>query len=589
MKQQIEQSPNLNILWAGLIVEELIRNSIDHFIVSPGFRSAPLAIAISQHPRAQVQFVVDERAAAFVALGYARSAGKPAVLVCTSGSAPTHYFPAVVEASQSHLPMILLTADRPPELLDCGASQAIQQNELYGSYVNWYKGFPWPSAEIPPQWILKTIDQALQAAYLNSHRLPGPVHLNLPFREPLAPQSRPYPADYLKPVSKWLQSDQVWFRYAPTQLQTDLSALEAFLHQAGSQGLLVIGQLTSADQAAVLSLANSLQWPVMADILSGLKLNAELQHQLSGYDQLFLLPEFEAALQHRAVLHIGGNVVSGRLLKWLEKLPESDYAQIRSSDQSQDPFHHDGLCVSGSIASICSELEQSLVLKVRPTISKAEHYSQLTQELFQTVFQSSDVLSEPLVGHLIAALAPPEQFILLGNSMSVREMDAYACPRSGPPEVWGIRPTSGIEGHVATAVGLALGRKQPVTLVCGDLTLFHDLNSLYLAAQSEFPVTIIVINNQGGGIFQFLPLGQTPELLDPWFSTPQSIDFAKAADLFALNYYQPTNLETLTTALKQAWHSNRSSLIEIQIAQADTLQCHRALQAQMRQQIESFS
>lgn len=580
---------NLNLLWSSLIVEELIRQGFDYFVVSPGSRSAPLTVAVAQHPQARSQLAYDERAAAFFALGYAKACGKAAVLICTSGSAAAHYYPALIEASQDHLPMLILSADRPPELLEAGANQAIRQQQLYGDYPRWSFNLPCPSSEIPASWLLSTLDLACERC---SGPDPGPVHLNLPFREPLAPA--PYwpealtAVNYLAPLQSWRQGSRVYRKAQALEaeaiqaLKPDPELLEALLTR--QPGLLILGRLTPAEQPAVLQLAQTLAsagWTVFADILSGLRLDQRLSKQIAYYDQLLANQEFMAACEFETVLQIGRGFVSGKLLKHLAARPPARYLQLCQGSQREDPNHQVSYRYSGPLQPVCQALDQALKqsLAAQPEqVSELLRFSQSAEALYAAELDQSQELSEPGIARLLAAQLPQEQSLLLGNSLCVRELDGFASLRKSPPRMLGSRGTSGIDGHLATAAGFAAGSQSPITLLCGDLTFLHDLNSLYLVAQSRQPLTLIVVNNQGGGIFSFLPIAQHQEVFEDWFGTPHQLSFEASARQFGLNYFSPDSASEFLESLQQAWQSGHSSLIELRTERHQTLEVHRRLQ-----------
>ena len=274
----------MNQLWGYLIVEELVRNGIDYFVISPGSRSTPLTVAVARHPQAQNTICLDERGAAFHAIGYARATGKPAVLICTSGSAAANYFPAAIEAATDHVPMIVLSADRPPELRQTGANQTINQVRLYGSYPVWQFDLPCPTAEIEPQMVLTTIDLAVS----RSQQAPGGiVHLNCMFREPLAPTDAPI--NIPESLVQWQKKSAPYTRYvrkltSPAELE--IQSLIETIQQTG-KGVLVVGQLKSvAEINAVSRLAAQLNWAVFADIQSGLRLSCDLPNLVHYFDLL---------------------------------------------------------------------------------------------------------------------------------------------------------------------------------------------------------------------------------------------------------------------------------------------------------------
>lgn len=571
---------NLNLLWTSLLIEELIRQGCNYFCISPGSRSAPLTVAAARTPGAYLQLCYDERAAAFHALGWARATGRPAVLICTSGSALAHYLPAVVEASQDRVPMLILSADRPPELIEAGANQAIRQPGIYGDYVRWAFDFPCPDIGIPAAWVLSTLDQALHRCFEPD---PGPVHLNLPFREPLAPSPEPILADYLAGLpASGAQPRVIHALLADRELHPAESAwLEDLLSQAG-RGLLILGRLKAHQQDAALQIANRLGWPVFADILSGLRLDSRLETQIQSYDQLLANPNFAAACEFDTVLHLGGAYVSGRLLKHLAAHQPRTYLQFEASDTRQDPNHQVTYRSQSGLDSLAQILPPAAET---PWLAKLQAFGDAANQVYADILDSSEALSEPGVARLLSRLLPVGHALMLGNSMAVREADGFGAACRPELRVFGNRGTSGIDGHLATAAGYANGSACPVTLLCGDLTLFHDLNSLYLLKTIPIPVTLVVINNAGGGIFSFLPIAGHTDVFEPWFGTPHDLSFAGAAAMFGLEYHQPTTRAELRTALEASWNQARPALIEVRTVRAETLALHRLLQEKVSERL----
>ena len=354
---------NINTLFGSLIVEELIRSGVDYFCISPGSRSAPLAVAVARNPRAKSIVILDERAAAFHALGYARATGKPAALICTSGTAPAHYLPAVIEADAEALPMLMLTADRPPELRMAGANQAVPQVGIFGERVRWSFDLPCPDEKLTGRLFLTAVDQALHRALCKPA---GPVHLNCMFREPLAPTPVPVSESVLADLSDWAKSDRPFTTYAaPTLVPADSAIRELTRIIAGggatdnaankrddnaareqndnageaTGGIVVVGRLQGAkERAAVLELCAFLNCPVFADIASGLRLGAKEDFIIPFYDLILLDDWVRTNLRPAWVLHLGGQPTSKRLLQFLDR-PGFDYIVVKDHPFRHDPLH----------------------------------------------------------------------------------------------------------------------------------------------------------------------------------------------------------------------------------------------------------
>ena len=339
----ITDAPNLNTLWAELIVEELVRNGVDAFVISPGSRSAPLTVAAARNPKAKTVVHYDERGAAFFALGVAKALGSPCALICTSGTAVANYFPAIVEASMSYVPLIVLTADRPPELQNTGANQTIDQTHIYGEYVRHFAAMPCPDEQVPLEFVLTTVDHAVFAA----RRSPsGPVHINCAYREPLAPAGEP---DKLcaDSIRSWVDTNSPYTTYVDSKTELahgEVGALARTLkHDA--KILVVVGQNANMDGrlgsiAVPLTLFDG--WVVFADVTSGVRLvevGPVKSVTIDNYELLLHSPKFRGYCQPDAVIHFGGPVISKRLQEHLASVRPQYYMRVAIHPDRNDPYH----------------------------------------------------------------------------------------------------------------------------------------------------------------------------------------------------------------------------------------------------------
>ncbi len=355
------QAESINALWANLLIEELLRHDINQFILSPGSRCAPLTAAIARRVEADKIVHFDERGAAFFALGYGKATGKPAVLVCTSGTATANYFPAIIEASMDPTPMIILTADRPPELHGIGANQTIDQHQLYGRFVRKEVQIPCPSEEIPAKDLIEMIDSAVRSA--DAEGEPGPVHLNCPFREPLAPSGPGLEFEtYLAPLADWMKGTTPISPVQQCQTtlpESEITEIVKAISQSG-EGIMVVGPLKgSTDISSVKQLVEKLGWPVFADIRSGLRIGSENRQIISHFDQL-LLKEDIFAQKPLKILHIGGVMTSKRYYQFIEKANIAAYVHLSDNPENQDPSRRATGKIAGNIVSMCSQLEAIL-------------------------------------------------------------------------------------------------------------------------------------------------------------------------------------------------------------------------------------
>ena len=566
-------TPRANRLWAYLIVEELLRCGVDFFCVAPGSRSTPLVAALAANEKARSLIHFDERGTAFAALGYARATGRPAAWITTSGTAVANGLPAVVEAATDGVPMVLLTADRPPELRQTGANQTIDQPDIFGDYVRWRFDLPAPDPGIDPAMVLTTVDQA---AYRASRTPQGPVHLNLMFREPFL--SGPEDEDIPSGPASWVQGDEPYTRYAATKPAVDEMEIYRLWEtlRPVKHGLVVAGRLASRKQGeAVLRLAGTLGWPLLPDLGSQVRLGSE--GIAAHYDALVAGDSFAGSHVPEAVVHVGGRSLSKRLEQFLASSRPDPYVVVRENPFRLDPAHRVTHSVEANVLDFCTALvwaatEAPPAMNPLWTAGWLEASEEVARHL-EGIFSGEP--NEPLVARLLSRNVPPDHGLVVASSMPVRDLDTYATTDGAPVPVAANRGASGIDGTVATAAGFARGLGRPVTLLIGDLALLHDLNSL--AMLRDVHVIVVVLNNDGGGIFSFLPIARHEEFFEPYFGTPQGVGFEPAAKMFGLAYEHPGTMEEFVEAYGSACARGSSSLIEVKTDRKENVTLHRRL------------
>lgn len=576
---------NLNQLWAGLIVEELVRHAVTVFCLSPGSRSTPLAIALARHKSAETHVHFDERGAAFHALGVAKASSVPVALVCTSGTAAANYLPAVVEAAQSQTPLILLTADRPPELVDCGANQTIDQVKLFADYVRWQHLLPCPDAAVPPQAVLTAVGQAVYRAW----RAPmGPVHINCPFREPLEPAPVPYPADYDAALAPWRAARRPYTAYPLPKLALDTAQqrrIQLAVDQA-ERGLLVVGQLRNAvEMHAVAALADALGWPAFPDIASGLRLGTARKPFVHHYDQLLLGEAFRGRMQPDAVIHIGGPIVSKRLQQALAAAAPRDYIRVADHPFRSDPAHNATLRVEADIARFSDALALAVRCEPQPHAAQWCAWSETVARKLDGAMRD-DAIDEARLARMLSRHVPGSAILYLGNSMPIRDMDMYGAADGAQMRIAANRGASGIDGNIATIAGWAQATQALTVGVIGDLAALHDLNSLALLRRTPQPVVLVVINNDGGGIFEYLPIARQADVFERYFATPHGFRFADAARQFGLGYARVESLSAAAEAFQSAAAEGVTTVIEAAVDRKANAAAHRALQETIRAEVE---
>ncbi|TNJ37928.1 2-succinyl-5-enolpyruvyl-6-hydroxy-3-cyclohexene-1-carboxylic-acid synthase [Prosthecochloris vibrioformis] len=578
---KLSDSRTITTLWSDFIIEELVRSGITMFCISPGSRSTPLTTAAARHPEASCSIFPDERAAAFFALGYARATGKAAALVCTSGTAAANYYPAVVEAAMDRQPMLLLTADRPHELRETGANQTIHQEGMFGRYTRWAFQFPEPSPDYPAASLLSTIDHAIA----RSQDTPaGPVHLNIPFREPLdpvvvAPEAHPWTG----PVTSWLAATGPFSRKIRTvqEPSPDTVATVTRILDKAHRPLLVVGRLETPEGAeAIISLARHCNAPLYADISSTLR----LQNSLKPLQHLLLAPDTPGIDGCDVIVHFGGALVSRSVERALEKWTLQDYVLIKSYPDRYDPSHRVTLEIDANPAMFARAMLEQGISTPKESWLQTELLAETETELDRW-FAPEDTVSEPSAARLISTLVSPDHGLFLANSMPVRDMDLYgAAVRQDRLPIAMNRGASGIDGIIATAAGFSEGLQRPVTLVIGDISFLHDLNSLALLRRRSHPLHIVVVNNNGGGIFSFLPIAASAEeeLFETCFATPQEYDIPTAAATFGIPCTTPATNDELRRAYLTLRESGQSGIVQVVTARRENWVQHRELNERLQ-------
>ena len=534
----------------------------------------PLISALTYDNRAIKKICIDERAAGYLALGYAKATGHPGVLVCTSGTAPANYYPAVIEASREDIPLVILSADRPPELVGSDANQTIVQQDLYGRYCRDSLLLPCPDIAYPLEALLAKIDRVVS-------RPSGPVHINCPFRDPLIPGTSglaPVPANIEEKARRLFDLPKPYTVYArPAILPSRMEELAEAINKT-SRGLIIIGRLDDPkDALALKDLVDAMDWPVFCDIASSMKGLIHAHRQIMTLDHPEAIRLIKA-YDPETFLQFGSGLVSKHY--YASILPQSPALVIQISPRGglRDPAHRVNLRVEAPVHAVAGQLKKAAApLSDAAALNRfGDQMLALRLKLQQSIPQ--ETLSFPLIADSILAALPEGEGLFPGNSIAIRAFDAASPPDGRRIRVVSNRGVSGIEGNIATSAGFAEGSGRRVTAVIGDISFLHDLNSLMLLKQSRTPVILIVVNNSGGRIFERLPVGHFPELLNPYMTTPHDMNFKLLADQFDLPYFRIDTPEKLEKAYQQALQDNCSALLEVILSPEDDLRIFEAMQ-----------
>ncbi|MCU1456573.1 MAG: 2-succinyl-5-enolpyruvyl-6-hydroxy-3-cyclohexene-carboxylic-acid synthase [Actinomycetia bacterium] len=539
--------------FAETLVDEWIRNGVSHAVVAPGSRSTPLALALAARDEIRVDVVLDERSAAFLALGIGKATGRPAVVLCTSGSAAAHLHPAVVEADHGDVPLLVCTADRPPELRDSGAGQTIDQSDLYGRSVRWFcdPGPPEDRSDAGPFW--RTVAARSVAATVSGR--PGPVHLNLPFREPLVPTAAPLvDAPGRADGAPWTSSTPAGLPVTPVELP------------AGARGLIVAGW--GAERA--MASPRDRTWPVFADPLSGLRSGPM---SISAYEALLRVPGFADAHRPDLVLRVGAPVTSKLVNQWLD--PSIEQLLVDPDGRWLDPQHAASRRIAGSVAiTFTGDVDPSWRDAWLDAEKRARDAIDATLDGFDSPFDGR-------IARDVAAALPDGSTLFVASSMPVRELEYCMLARAGL-RVVANRGVNGIDGATSTILGLATARgagAPPVVGILGDLAFLHDTNGLLGAARRGIDATLVLLDNDGGGIFSFLPQATAldPGRFETLFGTPQGVDLEALCTLHDVAVTRVTDPDAVVPALRESIAFGGIRVLLVKTDRHENVERHAAL------------
>ncbi len=569
---------NLLTEWSRLLIGSLARAGVEQVVVSPGSRSTPFLWAALNEPWLKLEVIVDERSAAFFALAQAKVSGRPSLLLCTSGSAGANYFPAVVEAAMTGTPLLVMTADRPFELQGCAAPQTIDQIRLFGHHVRRYVELGLPDADAGAlRGLMRAATQAVHAA---RYPEPGPVHLNVRAKKPLEPQSADdgEGQELAERVAALLGS--VTSASAPRSLPDEVALRRiAASCAAARRGVVVCGGLAPARSALrepITRLLEALQFPVLCEAPSQLRI-APVAPRLApllcdAFDVVLGSAVSRRELAPDLVLQLGAPCTSGMLDKYL-----SEYSGVERHVVSElgwpDPQSGATSVTAGDLELICEGLTSALEAEARPVADELTAFGRkfaaangVAWNAIETELGSLSTLSEGGAVRITLDALPERSLLALGNSLPIREVDIYCRARAGDTLVFTQRGTNGIDGLISGAAGAAMSSGRPTTLLVGDLGFLHDVGGLFAARSLRVPFVVVVLNNDGGRIFELLPLasapGVKPEKLEPWIVS-HGLELRPAAELYRHRYARVERADQLRAALREAHAAAGCTVIEV--------------------------
>lgn len=536
--QSMNDTGTLNYLWSQAMIAGFVAAGVSDAVISPGSRSTPLALAILRQPGLRCEIAVDERCAAFFGLGIAKATRRPVLLLATSGTAPANWLPAVVEAGHAGVPLILISADRPPELQNCGANQTINQLGLFGSQVRASHALGAPEPGFDPGYLHRLAAQVCEQA---SWPHPGPIHINQPFREPLLP-TEPTPAITIPAKIS-----------APSPaLHPDAATIRDLAQRiSGRPGFIVCGEMPGrpGQNAALAALAARLRCPILAEPLSGLRFGPHDRTNISvRYQDWLTDPAFSGQCKSEWILRFGGYPVTRKLQNFVACI-DGTQALADPWPRWSDPAHRLTHLLRAEPAAVCQAL-----LAANPAPAPDGWLA-----MCMGLEKVADNPSKPSHVRTLIDELPDGAALFVGNSLAIRQLDTDSGSAEKALHIHANRGASGIDGNISTAAGIASNYRRTVALL-GDLTCQHDLGGLALAQGRD--LVIVMVNNGGGGIFDHLPQRQLPEFTAGW-RTPQQIDFSHAASAFGISYARAESNEALRTTLRAALAAGGPHLIEL--------------------------
>jgi 2-succinyl-5-enolpyruvyl-6-hydroxy-3-cyclohexene-1-carboxylate synthase len=536
------------------LVDELVRCGMEHACTCPGSRNTPIVLTLARDPRLHAWSHVDERAAGFFAVGAAKASGKPVAVTCTSGTAAANLLPAVIEARQAGVPLIVLTADRPPELRDVGAGQTIDQLKLYGDAVKWF--FELGVPETTPERMRWVRSLACRVYWTAAAGRPGPVHVNVPLREPLVLEE-PLPDD--EPGGGGRPHGHPWLVQERSTPAT--SAAIPRRHEF-RRTVFVAGDLGSNPELGrkLAAFAARARVPLLADPLSGARSGPTA---IAHFDLLLRDAKLAKQLTPDVVCRIGELPTSKPLRNWIAGLDQAHHILFAPDERWSDPSARVTQRIVGSIEDLLERVEDDEV--VADDSDWLDRWSEADNAVAQAIAEplTGAGLSEPATVAALGQFLPPSTTLFVGASMPIRDVEEFFPALNEPPRVMANRGANGIDGTVSSAFGVAAASDGEVVLVLGDVTLAHDIGGMLAATRLGLKLTIVLLNNAGGGIFNFLAVASEGEVFEEHIATPTGLDFAQAAALYGCRHEHVTSLDGFADALMRALAGSDSTIIEV--------------------------
>ncbi|MCW2254187.1 2-succinyl-5-enolpyruvyl-6-hydroxy-3-cyclohexene-1-carboxylate synthase [Providencia alcalifaciens] len=535
-----------NMRWAEIIIEALTRHGMKHICIAPGSRSTPLTLAAASNSKLHCHTHFDERGLGHLALGLAKASMQPVGVIVTSGTAVANLYPSLIEAGLTGEKVIFLTADRPPELIDCGANQAIRQTHIFASHPSQSLMLPRPTRDISAKWLVSAVDNGMNQLH---H---GAFHINIPFAGPLYGETEGE-YEWQQQLGDWWHSNQPWLS---EPLTNTVAHISDWYFWRQKKGVVIAGRMNEQEGEYVANWAQALGWPLISDVLS---------HTGQPYpcaDLWLSHSQAEEWLNEaELVVQFGSSLTGKRLLQWQAQCNPQEYWIVDSIPERLDPANHYGrkltCSIRGWLDAHPAQPRQTWCEELLPlAVRTQQHVTSKLQNQF----------SEAAIAHQLPQLLAPKGQLFVGNSLIVRLIDAFAQLPSSYP-IYSNRGASGIDGLISTMAGVQRATAKPTLGIVGDLSALYDLNSLILLREPSAPTILIIVNNNGGQIFSMLP---TPEeARQSYYCMPQNVNFQHAALMFGLKYAAPQDWISLKTTVEQFWHNQYGTLLVELVVDSD--------------------
>jgi 2-succinyl-5-enolpyruvyl-6-hydroxy-3-cyclohexene-1-carboxylate synthase len=582
----------LNLAWADGVVEALRNGGVADAVVCPGSRSAPLVLAIDRHGL-RTHVVIDERAGGYFALGLAKASRRPVAIVTTSGTATANLHPAVLEAYHARVPLVILTADRPPELRDAGAPQTVDQIRIFGTAARWFHEVGAPSADL--DGLVYTAALGTRAAATALGPPAGPVHLNFAFREPLIPEPEVVAAPVASPGLPAARDPAARdpappVRYpAPETIERIARILKPL-----RRGLIACGPENATRELApaIARLAAATGYPVLADPASQVRYGAHDRARIVGaYDGFLRSPRWALGHSPEVILQFGAPLTSKAFHQYLAAHPRALRILVDPAGEWREPSRRAAECVAAEPAVFASLLAEALFPGADAPAAWSEAFARAERAARAAVEEHRAELGPLTEGTIFPSLleaAPEETIVYVGNSMPIRDLDLHAPASAAAVRVLANRGVSGIDGVLSSALGASAAGDAPVLAILGDLSFHHDLNGLAALREGRAHATIVVVNNDGGGIFSFLPASRHTAVFERYFGTPHGLDLERAAALYGLRYARPRRGVDLAEAVAASLAARETTLLEVRSDRSENVALHRRLTSRILSAVDDL-